>query len=165
MNHYQKPALYKEETINGMEFHIHRLPADVGAWITVLLTAKMRAQREAEAAVPAKPARGAKAKAEKDAAANAEAVSNMDYEAGMYMTASFLVGNLTRQEMTEIQSLCMESVRRIESQAGKMLPMPIFEQGRWFADDLEYDGPTVLELMKRVLAFNIAPFFPAPASA
>jgi hypothetical protein len=145
---------YKELTIGATQYHIGRLEASDGGWIAVMVTGKMREQAEIEASRPAKVRRQAVAEAEAE-------VAKLSYEDGMVMTATFLISKLSHAELKEVQAMCMKACTYYEN--GVFLPV-MLEDGRWAHPTLRYDAATVLELTKHSLAFNISPFFPAPAS-
>lgn len=147
----------KSVAINGVEYRVGRLKAQDGGWVTVMLTSKMREQAEREQAA-ATSKRKAKTKEE-------ESAPPLSYEDGMMMTAAFLIAQLGRAELAEVQAMCLARCFQRQEQAGTLVDMPVYQDGRWLVTELEYDAPTVLELTKHSLAFNIAPFFPAPASS
>ena len=89
----------------------------------------------------------------------------MPVELGYMLSAQFLAEQLTRSEYSEMQSLCLSVCGRYSNKTGSSISMPILlPNGAWAIPELEYDGPTVLQLTKETLAFNIAPFFPAAGS-
>jgi hypothetical protein len=77
----------------------------------------------------------------------------------MITTAIFLVAQLSRKELKDVQAVCLESCSVIELMASAEVPFPIMEDGIWKRRELEFDGPTVLQLTKESLAFNVSPFF------
>lgn len=152
---------HKDESIGGTMYRIGKLSATDGAWVAILLTAKMREAAQKEAEKAPKPSKRIKASTEPPAPVATPIIS---YEEGMMMSATFLVAQLSRTELAEVQAMCLARCFIVEEMAGVPVPVAVRnEMGHWANEDLEMDGPVILELTKRSLAFNIAPFFPAPA--
>jgi hypothetical protein len=141
---------YKDTTINGVKYRLGRMSAGDGSWIALLLTEKIRKAREAE---------GRREMTAKDVEKAVEDAKGVDKEQVMITTAIFLVAQLSRKELKDVQAVCLESCSVIELMASAEVPFPIMEDGIWKRRELEFDGPTVLQLTKESLAFNVSPFF------
>ena len=141
------PANFKDTTIGDNQYRIGQLKAADGGWIFSTFVKRYRAYKEAQP----------------DTEAQQEIVAApVDPEVGFAVTAAFLVEQLGRGELAEVQTLCLGVCGRYDSRLGSPIAKPIlFADGRYAIPDLEFDAPTVLELTKQCIAFNIAPFFPA----
>ena len=144
------PTNYKDTTIGDNQYRIGLLKAADGGWIFSTFVKRYRAYKEAQP----------------DTAEQIETIAApVDPEVGFAATAEFLVEQLGRGELAEVQALCLGVCGRYDSRLGSPIAKPIlFADGRYAIPDLEFDAPTVLELTKRCIAFNIAPFFPAAGS-
>jgi hypothetical protein len=149
---------HKDVTVSGKTYRISRLRADEGGWIVVTLTTKMREAREKEAAAAPKSKKKSVAKTPEEVA---DEPPGLTHEEGMLMTATFLISQLSRTELSEVQTMCLQ---RVSYEEGITFYPVLIDGTRWTSEELEWDGPAILELTKQVLAFNIAPYFPAPAS-
>lgn len=157
---------FKDVPVADVMYRIGRLTAADGGWISVMLTEKVRSAREAEArAMLATPTTANRVEApapEQVAGSAAPAIPQMSLDDGMLMTATFLISKLNRTELADVQMMCVQACSKMEAVADTMQPMPLIVNGnQWVDPEMEYDGPTVLELTKQVLAFNIVRFFHA----
>jgi len=144
------PANFKDTTIGDNQYRIGQLKAADGSWIFSTFVKRYRAYKEAQPETDAQPE---------------TIVAPVDPEVGFAVTAAFLVEQLGRGELAEVQTLCLSVCGRYDSRLGSPIAKPIlFADGRYAIPDLEFDAPTVLELTKQCIAFNIAPFFPAAGS-
>ena len=140
------PANYKDTTIGDNQYRIGLLKAADGGWIFSTFVKRYRAYKEANPSDGSQPE---------------TIVAPVDPEVGFAVTAAFLVEQLGRGELAEVQELCLGVCGRYDSRLGSPIAKPIlFADGRYAIPDLEFDAPAVLELTKQCIAFNIAPFFP-----
>jgi hypothetical protein len=141
------PANYKDVTIGENQYRIGLLKAADGGWIFSTFVKRYRAYKEANPSDESQPE---------------TIVAPVDPEVGFAVTAAFLVEQLGRGELAEVQALCLSVCGRYDSRLGSPIAKPIlFADGRYAIPELEFDAPAVLELTKQCIAFNIAPFFPA----
>ena len=141
------PANFKDTTIGENQYRIGQLKAADGGWIFSTFVKRYRAYIDAQPETDEKPDTEAKP---------------VDAEVGFAVTAAFLVEQLGRGELAEVQTLCLGVCGRYDSRLGSPIAKPIlFADGRYAIPDLEFDAPTMLELTKQCIAFNISPFFPA----
>jgi hypothetical protein len=159
---------FKDVPVADAMYRIGRLTAADGSWISVMLTEKLRGAREAEAkSMLATPTTATRVEAppaatEEPAGSAAPVIPQMTIDEGMMMTASFLVTKLNRAELADVQMMCVQACSKMEPVGDTMQPMPLIVNGnQWVDPEMEYDGPTVLQLTKEVLAFNIVRFFHA----
>lgn len=147
---------HKDTTIGGNSYRIGLLKASDGSWIYSSFVKRYRDYVMAEAAKPtAAPA--------EDNGEEAAAPPTPPREVGFYLSACFLVEQLNRTELAEMETLCLGSCCRYNGATGTLIALPLLmSDGRLAIKDLEYDGATTLELTKQTIAFNIAPFFPDP---
>lgn len=151
--------MHKDVEVGGQRYKIGRLPAKDGSWIIVMLQAKMRAQRALSVQVEQPELGGPSPESEEQVRTKAQ---DLTMEEGMLMTATFLIAQLDRESLEQIMYMCLAYVKHYEEVAGQLCEMPVMVGGdRWAIAELEYDGPSVLELTKQSLAFNIAPFMTA----
>ena len=144
------PANFKDTTIGDNQYRVGQLKAADGGWIFSTFVKRYRAYKEAQPDTEAQPETIA---------------APVDPEVGFAVTAAFLVEQLGRGELAEIQALCLGVCGRYDSRLGSPIAKPIlFADGRYAIPDLEFDAPAVLELTKQCIAFNISPFFPAAGS-
>ncbi len=144
------PTNFKDVTIGDNQYRIGQLKAADGGWIFSTFVKRYRAYKEAQP--------------ENEAQVEIVAAP-VDPEVGFAVTAAFLVEQLGRSELAEVQALCLGVCGRYDSRLGSPIAKPIlFADGRYAIPDLEFDAPAVLELTKQCIAFNIAHFFPAAGS-
>jgi hypothetical protein len=144
---------HKNHTIGEHEYRIGRLSASDGSSLYLTFLQAYRAD------LIANPRSAIKAVADPD-------VPMPPPEVGFLMTASFLVEQLDRKGLAELFSICLEKCGRYNHATGKAVALPIVQSdGRFAIPDLEFDGPTLLELVQQTVAFNIAPFFPGAGSS
>lgn len=151
-------AQFKDVPLGDQTYRIGKLEAADGSWIFSTFTKRYRAYMEAQPAAVAQtqPEEG-------DAPATAASIAP---EVGFMLTAAFLTEQLSRQELAEVQNLCLSACGRYSDRTGSPVAMPILmTDGRFAIAELRYDGPTVLELTRQSIAFNIAPFFPGAGSS
>jgi hypothetical protein len=142
------PQDHKDITIGEHQYKIGQLKAADGSWIYSTFVKRYRAYREAQ-----------------PPASEEAQTAEVPQEIGFAMTAQFLVEQLTREEVTEVQRLCLLACGRYSGRTGTPIAMPIIrDDGRYAIPDLEFDGPTVYKLTQESIAFNIAPFFPGAGS-
>lgn len=147
------PANYKDTTIGDNQYRIGLLKAADGGWIFSTFVKRYRAYKEANP------------EPEQVIDPNAPIPPPIDPEVGFAVTAAFLVEQLGRGELAEVQTLCLSVCGRYDSRLGSPIAKPVlFADGRYAIPELEFDAPAVLELTKQCIAFNIAPFFPAAGS-
>lgn len=157
---------FKDVPVADAMYRVGRLTAADGSWVSVMLTDRLRTQREAEAkAILATPTTANQPEPPAPDAVTdpaAQKIAGLSMEEGMLMTASFLVSKLTRSELAEVQMMCMQVCSKMEPVGETMQPMPLIINGnQWVDAEMEYDGATVLTLTKHTLAFNIVRFFHA----
>jgi len=144
---------HKDIQIGESSYRVGRMKAADGSWIATTFAKRYREYREANP-FP-----------EPVIDLNAEPSEPVPAELGYLLSAQFLAEQLSRTEFTEMQSLCLSVCGRYSVKTGTPIPMPIlFPNSSWAIPELEYDGPTILQLTKESLAFNIAPFFPGAGS-
>jgi hypothetical protein len=142
--------MHKDITIGEQQYRVGQMRAADGSWI---FSTFVKRYREFKMANPS------------ESTEETESTEAVDPSVGFAMTAAFLTEQLSREELAEVQRLCLASCGRYSSKTGTLISMPILHSdGRYAIPELEYDGPTVLALTKESLAFNIAPFFPAAGS-
>ena len=142
---------HKDIQIGETIYRVGRMKAADGSWIATTFAKRYREYREANPFPEPDP--------------NAPPADPVPVELGYMLSAQFLAEQLTRSEYSEMQSLCLSVCGRYSNKTGSPIPMPIMlSNSTWAIPELEYDGPTVLQLTKETLAFNIAPFFPAAGS-
>ena len=142
---------HKDIQIGESTYRVGRMKAADGSWIATTFAKRYREYREANPFPEPDP--------------NAAPADPVPAELGYMLSAQFLAEQLTRSEYLEMQSLCLSACGRYSNKTGSPIPMPIMlSNSTWAIPELEYDGPTVLQLTKETLAFNIAPFFPAAGS-
>lgn len=152
------PRDFKDVTIGEHQYRVGRLKAADGSWIFTTFVQRYRAFTDAQLQA-AKPA------ADEFEEKPAIAVPDVNPEIGFAMTAQFLVEQLTRAELAEVETICISSCGRYSDRTGTRVALPIiFPDGRYAIPDLEFDGPAILELTKAAIAFNIAPYFPGAGS-
>lgn len=145
---------YVEHTIGAHRYRIGRLSAADGTWVAKLMTRKHQEAR-------AQAAAGHEVKGTPETK-----LADVPIETVMLMTANFLIAQMSRQEIAEVQAACMAVIDRYEEHAGAVVPMPlIINDGQWKDPDMEFEGPIVLDLMQRALAFNIARYFTGAGSS
>lgn len=154
---------FKDITIGEHQYRIGRLRAADGSWIFTTFVQRYRAFTDAQQ-------QAAKAQQPDDRFESdpkpAIDTTNVDPEVGFAMTAQFLIEQLSRAELAEVESICLGSCGRYSDRTGTRVALPIlFGDGRYAVPDLEYDGPAILELTKAAIAFNIAPYFPGAGSS
>jgi hypothetical protein len=143
---------HKDIQIGEFSYRVGRMKAADGSWIATTFAKRYREYREANPFPEPDP--------------NAAPSEPVPAELGYMLSAQFLAEQLSRSEFSEMQSLCISACSRYSNKTGTQVPMPIFlPNGAWAIPELEYDGPTILQLTKETLAFNIAPFFPGAGSA
>ena len=144
---------HKDVTIGDSLYRIGLLKAADGSWIYSTFVKRYRAYQETQPAPIPLPS-------------DAPPAPDVPVEAGLAMTASFLTEQLSRTELAEVQNICLSVCGKYSSATGNPVAMPILlSDGRFSSPDMAYDGPTVLELTKQSIAFNIAPFFPGAGSS
>jgi hypothetical protein len=142
---------HKDVQIGESSYRIGRMKAADGSWIATTFAKRYREYREANPFPESDP--------------NAEPTTPVPAELGYMLSAQFLAEQLSRTEYTEMQTLCLSVCGRYSNKTGSPLSLPILlPNGAWAIPELEYDGPTILQLTKETLAFNIAPFFPGAGS-
>lgn len=149
---------HKDVTIGVSDYRVGQMKAADGSWIYSLFVKRYRefrlAQMQEAPAVVAQPL-----------AVDAPVPEVPTPEVGFRMSAEFLIEQLSRTELAEVQTLCLESCGRYNDATGTPKSYPILMADKRFAiPELERDGPTVLELTKESIAFNIAPYFPGAGS-
>ncbi len=146
------PVDHKDVVIGENQYSIGLMSAADGSWIFSTFVKRYRTFQESQPAAVQVQSTGD--------------VPAVPPEVGFAMTAQFLIEQLSREELAEVQKMCLATCGRYSTKTGIPIAMPIlFKDGRFAASDLEHDGPTVLELTKQSIAFNIAPFFPAAGSS
>ena len=145
---------YKDVPIRGAKYRIDRMTAADGAWLLALFTERYSARKALEGAgkIQREPT-----EAEIEAAEKAQKA--IDPDARALMMANFLLTQLKRAEIAEVQLACLSVCSKYEDKTGTVLPMPLLDGTRFLYPELERDGPTVLELTREVLAFNLSPYF------
>jgi hypothetical protein len=139
---------HKDIQIGEHLYRIGQLKAADGSWIYSTFVKRYRAYQEAQPSTPQ--------------TIEAPAVPP---EVGFAMTAQFLIEQLSREELAEVQQLCLTCCGRYSSKTGTPIAMPILHSdGRYAIADLEFDAPLVYKLTTECVAFNIAPFFPGAGS-
>jgi len=141
---------HKDITIGEFQYRIGQLKAADGSWIYSTFVKRYRAYREAQP----------------PQAQEAQPVADVPQELGFAMTAQFLLEQLSREELAEVQRLALLSCGRYSDRTGTPIAMPILlADGRYAIPDLEFNGPVVYQLTQESIAFNIAPFFPGAGSS
>jgi hypothetical protein len=141
---------HKDITIGDQQYRIGQMTAADGSWIRLTFVKRYRAYLATITPT------------EKEDAEKAPSISP---EQGFAMTANFLLEQLTREELAEVQRLSLSVCGRYSVKTGTPIAMPVLmSDGRYAIPDLEFDGPTVLQLTQETVAFNIAPFFTAAGS-
>ena len=142
---------HKDIQIGEFSYRIGRMKASDGSWIAMTFAKRYREYREANP-FP-------------ENESNAAPSDPVPAELGYMLSAQFLAEQLSRAEFLEMQMLCLSVCGRYSDKTGTLIPMPILlPNSAWAIPELEYDGPTILQLTKETLAFNIAPFFPGAGS-
>ncbi len=156
------PRDFKDVTIGEHQYRVGRLTAVDGSWIFTTFVQRYRAFTDAHLEGSASRAEDGRFAEDPKPAID---TAGVDPEQGFAMTAQFLIEQLTRAELAEVQTICLGSCGRYSDRTGTRVAMPIiFGDGRYAIPDLEYDGPAILELTKAAIAFNIAPYFPGAGS-
>jgi hypothetical protein len=142
---------HKDVQIGEHLYRIGQLKAADGSWIYSTFVKRYRAYQEAQ---PASSTNGT------------QEAPTVAPEVGFAMTAQFLIEQLSREELGEVQQICLTSCGRYSSKTGTQIAMPILHgDGRYAIADLEFDAPLVYKLTTECVAFNIAPFFPGAGSS
>ena len=142
---------HKDITIGDQQYRIGQMTAADGSWIRLTFVKRYRAYLATITPT------------DQEAASEAPTITP---EQGFAMTANFLLEQLTREELAEVQRMSLAVCGRYSVKTGTPIAMPIFmSDGRYAIPDLEFDGPTVLQLTQETVAFNIAPFFTAAGSS
>jgi hypothetical protein len=155
-----KHLLHKEVPVGAQLFRVGRLSPEDGSWLVVLLTTKMREARQRQSLGGPDP------EPDPDASFEEKQAAQMSIEEGMMMTASFLIAQLTRAELREVMSMCLQVCDRMETPDGSPvpIPMPVMLGDRYAIPEMRKDGPSCLQLTKETVAFNIVPFLHAGES-
>jgi len=141
---------HKDIPIGEHVYRIGQLKAADGSWIYSTFVKRYRAYREAQPVQMEQP----------------EATTEVPQEIGFAMTAQFLMEQLTRDELTEVQGICLLACGRYSNRTGTPISMPILlADGRYAVPELQFDAPTIYKLTQEAIAFNIAPFFPGAGSS
>ena len=147
---------HKDITIGEHQYRIGQLKAADGAWIYSTFVKRYRDYQASQPPQPEPP----------PVDPDAQVAPPVPPEQGWAMTAQFLVEQLTRSELADVQKLCLASCGRYSSRTGTPIAMPLLmADGRFAIPDLEFDGPAVYRLTSESIAFNIAPYFPGAGSS
>lgn len=149
---------HKDVTIGAFDYRVGQMKAADGSWIYSLFVKRYREFRIAQM-------QESPTTTEETPASDSPAPAMPTPEVGFRMSAEFLIEQLSRAELAEVQAMCLESCGRYNDASGTAKSYPILmSDGRYAIPELERDGPTVLELTKESIAFNIAPYFPGAGS-
>jgi hypothetical protein len=159
--------MHKEVTVSGRSYRVGRFLPEDGTWIVQMLTTKMRLERERVSLLGAAPAAVQPAPLpakhdHHDGHPHETSLEDRQAEvaAGMMMTATFLIAQLTREELRDVMKLSLQHCDRMEQPDGSpvTIPMAVMLGSRYAIPEMQYDGPTCLQLTKEAVAFNIVPF-------
>ena len=145
---------HKDVTLGDTKYQIGLLSALDGSWILGRWTEKWSERRLNVQVITAAATEA------KEGPVVPSASSMPSREEGTMAMATFLIPKLTREELAEVQEICLSRCSRYEEAGGREVAMPIMAgRGQWAVAELEYNAPVVLRLTQESIAFNIAPFF------
>lgn len=157
----------KDVPVRGRTVRLGLIDAADGSWILGRIQTKLRDARAARAEQPSPQQRAPEALSSQAPGVAAAAVDPAKLrDEAMNSMAAFLIEQSTRTEIRELMDCMLAKCAVMEEMAGTAIAVPFRDvEGRWLPKLIEEsDGPTILEVVKAAIAYNVLPYFTAPGS-